>query len=98
MKKKNHSAWLCVVWAITTLLNALSCVNNFVDGNLWLGVLFLCVAVGFGFGTGTLFQKALEISRHNKQVEWLQEIAQELQQELVNRINPFEELDNDKKS
>jgi hypothetical protein len=69
-------------------------VLNFTNGNLFMGLLTLCISVGFGFGTGTLFQKALEISRHNKQVEWLQEIAKELQNDIMEKVNPFEEFDN----
>ena len=95
MKKKNYSAYLCVVWAFATILNCVSCVNQFVSDNSLLAIIFLCVSVGFGFGTGILFNKAVEIQKHNQQVDWLKGIAREIEQELVNSINPFDDMKGD---
>lgn len=95
MKIKNHYILLCVIWVIASISNAVSCVVNFVDGKLAVGFIFLILSVAFAFVSGILLEKALEIHNHNKEVDWLHEIAQELQEEQISKIKPFEEFEND---
>lgn len=96
MKKKNYSAYVCVLWSLLTIVNCLNSINNFANNNLLFGIICLCVSVGFGFVTGILFNKAIETHRHNQQVEWLEGIARELEQDLIDRINPFEDFEQNK--
>jgi hypothetical protein len=95
MKLKNHYAWLLPFWLIATICDSLACVVNFVEGNLAVGFIFLILSVAFAFVSGILLEKALEIHNHNKEVDWLHEIAQELQEEQISKIKPFEEFEND---
>lgn len=95
MKIKNHYILLCVIWVITSILNAISCVVNFVDGKLAVGFIFLILSVSFSFVSGSLLNKAVVVYWHNKEVEWLHEIAEELKEEAIQQIKPFEEFEND---
>jgi hypothetical protein len=93
MKRKNNYIWICAVWIAFTLLNVVLCVVNFVDGNLWQGVLNLAVSVGFSFVSGILLEKAFAIHIHNKECDWLHEIVEELKAEAIESIQPFEEFE-----
>ena len=95
MKLKNHYAWLCPFWIISTLLDSISCVVNFVDGKIAVGFIFLILSVAFAFASGMLLQKALEIRNHNKTCDWLHEIAEELKENAINKIEPFEDFKNE---
>lgn len=92
MKIKNNYAWLCVIWTLATLLNTVSCVIEFVDGNLVWGTLLLIIAVAFSFVSGSLLQKSLEIRKHNQTCDWLHDIAEDLREQAINSIEPFEDL------
>jgi hypothetical protein len=91
MKLKNYYAWLLPFWIISTLLDSISCVVNFVEGNLAVGFIFIVLAVSFAFVSGILFEKALAIHKHNKTCDWLHEIAKELMEE---ELVPFKEFEN----
>ena len=93
MKLKNHYAWLCPFWIISTLLDSISCVVNFVDGKIAVGFIFLILSVAFAFASGMLLQKALEIRNHNKTCDWLHELAKELGKEQMEKIQPFDEFE-----
>jgi hypothetical protein len=93
MKLKNHYAWLFVVCAIATLANSLSCVVNFVGGNIIIGFIFFVLSIAFGFVSGMLLQKSLEIREHNKTCDWLKEIAEDLKEQYFDSLSPFEEFD-----
>jgi hypothetical protein len=92
MKLKNHYAWLCPIWIISTICESLACVVNFVEGNLAVGFIFLVLAVSFAFVSGILLNKAIAIYWHNKEVDWLHDIVEELREE---KEKPFEEFDYD---
>lgn len=95
MKVKNYYAWLCPLWIISTLCDSISCVVTFVNGKFAVGLIFLILSVAFSFVSGILLNKAIAVYWHNKEVDWLQEMAKELQKEAIRQIKPFEEFDND---
>jgi hypothetical protein len=94
MKLKNHYAWLCAIWIISTICESLACVVNFVDGKIVLGFVFLVLSVAFSFVSGMLLVKALAIRWHNKEVDWLHSVAEDLYEEEMNQIEPFEDFKN----
>lgn len=79
MKRPNPYIWLTIIWCLIAGVNAVSCVVNFVDGNLAIGAIGLCVSVGFAFTAGRLFEKAKTIAEFNRQQKWLHDFAKELQ-------------------
>lgn len=83
MKLKNHYAWVCLIWIIATIFDSVSCVVNFVEGNLAVGLIFLVLSVAFAFVSGILLNKAIVVYWHNKEVDWLHEIAQELKENAI---------------
>lgn len=91
MKIKNHYAWLCAIWIIATICDSVSCAVNFINGEIVFGFMFLVMSVGFSFVSGILLNKAVAVYNHNKEVEWLEEIAET----LYDDIEPFEEFDNE---
>lgn len=95
MKLKNYYAWLCPFWIISCICDSLACVVNLVVGNLAVGLILLVLAVSFAFVSGILFNKAIAVYWHNKEVDWLHEIAEELQKDAIYQIKPFEEFEND---
>lgn len=94
MKIKNHYAWICPIWIISTILDSITCVVNFVDGRFGFGFIFLILSVSFAFVSGMLLNKAMVIYNHNKTCDWLHDIAIELAKEEIEKIKPFEEFDN----
>ena len=86
MKLKNHYAWLCPFWIISTICDSLACVVNFVEGNLAVGLIFLVLAVAFAFVGGILLDNALTIRKHNKTCDWLDSIAEDLRDEYMKKI------------
>ena len=95
MKLKNHYACLLPFWIISTICDSLACVVNFVEGKLVVGFIFLVLAVAVAFVSGILLNKAIAVYWHNKEVDWLHEIAEELQKDAIYKIKPFEEFEND---
>jgi hypothetical protein len=95
MKIKNYYAWLCPLWIISTLCDSLACVVNFVEGKFAIGLIFLILSVAFAFVSGILLNKAIAVYWHNKEVDWLREYLEELREETIRQINPFEETKND---
>ena len=93
MKLKNHYAWLCVFWVISTICDSISCAVNFVDGKLAVGLIFLILSVAFAFVSGTLLEKAFTIHQHNKTCDWLHDLAKELAKEQMENIKPFDEFE-----
>lgn len=91
MKLKNHYAWLCVVWIISALLQALCAVVNFVEGDLFVGFLFLILTCSFSFVGGILLDKALMIYHHNKFCDMLEKLPNKIEEE-----KPFEEFEGEK--
>lgn len=94
MKLKNYYAWLCPFWIIACICDSLACVVSFVDGKIIFGFIFLILSVGFAFVSGILLQKAIFIYQHNKEVDWLREIVEELRENAINKIEPFEGFKN----
>ena len=92
MKIKNNYAKISVIWVLSTLLNSVSCLVQFVDGDLAWGFILLLVAVSFSFVSGILVQKALEIRKHNQMCDWLHDIAEDLREQAINSIEPFDDL------
>lgn len=82
-------------WIISTICDSVICVVNFVEGKIAVGFIFLILSVAFSFVSGILLNKAITIYAHNKEVEWLKEIVEELRQEAIKQIQPFEEFEND---
>lgn len=80
MKRPNPYIWLTIIWCFTTVIDTVACVVNFVGGNLAIGAIFACVAVGFAFTAGRLFEKAVQIAELNRQQKWLHDFAKELQE------------------
>lgn len=95
MKLKNYSAWLAIVWAISSVLQSICSVVNFVNGNLWEGVLFLILSVAFAFVCGILLQKVIYIYYHNKEVEWLKSVHEAILESEMEKVKPFEEFNNE---
>ena len=78
MKRPNPYIWLTIIWCLVALINAVSCVVSFVDGNLAIGAIALCVSVGFAFTAGRLFEKAKTIAEFNRTQKWLHDFAKDL--------------------
>lgn len=91
MKLRNHYAWLCVVWIISALLQALCAVVNFVEGDLFVGFLFLILSCSFSFVGGLLLDKALMIYHHNKFCDMLKNLPDNIEEE-----KPFEEFESER--
>lgn len=92
MKIKNTSAWLCQLWILVSVLNAVISVVNFTDGKLAFGVFFLILSVAFSFVGGLLLQKAIFVYNHNKACEFLEDIHEYLLEK-----EPFEEFEDGNK-
>lgn len=69
MKIKNHYAWICAVWIITSILNCIGAFVCFENQDLGMGLLLLVFSVSFAFISGSLFEKAKSIYRHNKAIK-----------------------------
>jgi hypothetical protein len=93
MKLKNYYAFICIIWISSTFLNTLSTIIHFVDGTLWKGFIFLILSIAFAFVSGIYLEKAITIYKHNKTCDWLHDIAQELRQKEIEKIDPFEDID-----
>lgn len=98
MKRKNPYLWFTIIWVLCTALNLTLSVVRFVSGEIGLGILLCCLAVGFSFGAGGLFAKWLEIAEWNKAVHFVEQahealdnFIEELKKEEENR--PFKEFD-----
>lgn len=96
MKIKNHYAWLFALWVISTLCDSLTCVVNFVEGKYAVGFIFLVLSVAFSFVSGMLLQKAIMVHNHNTTCDMLEELADDLYEEYINQIEPFEEFEDKK--
>lgn len=92
MKINNHYIWLCVLWLLSSVMNSICAVTNFVDGSSGIGILFLVTSVGFAFVGGILLERALQTHKHNQEVELLHYIMEELMKEEAENIKPFEEF------
>ena len=93
MKIKNHYIWIFALWSIVSICDTISSVVHFSDGKVGVGFIFLILAVSFAFVSGSLLEKAIMVHKHNKQVEWLKNFADELRAEIEEQ--PFEEFEND---
>jgi hypothetical protein len=93
MKIKNDYILVCIIWIFLTILHSVNCVVNFVDRNLVIGFMFLVIAVAFSFISGILLEKALEIHKHNKICDFLEDVHEF----LIDQIEPFEEFENGNK-
>lgn len=98
MKRKNPYILVAIIWAVLTVAFAVSSVVLFVDGELAIGALLVCVACGFAFVAGRIVEKALQIAELNRQQKWLHDFAKSLhdlaQEEAKRRENePFAEFD-----
>lgn len=96
MKIRNYYAWICVFWIIATICYCVCSVVNFVDGKIGFGVIFLILSVAFAFVSGIMLNEAIAVYLHNKEVDWLKEIAEELREEYYNSIEPFEDFKENK--
>lgn len=99
MKRKNPYVWLTIIWAATTVLNLTASVVRYIGGDIGWGTLHCCCAVGFAFVTGTLCARWREVAEWNKNVRFLEQahealdnFIEELKKEEENR--PFKEFDN----
>lgn len=92
MKRKNPYILVAIIWAVLTVALQVASVVLFVDGRLAVGALLVCVACGFAFATGVLFQQAKEIAEWNKQCDWLHSIAVSLQEMTDEEINETAKL------
>lgn len=88
MKIKNHYIWLCIIWLVSGIINATNTIVYFVEDKFAWGILFLAVALACYLVGGTLLQKALYVHSHNKQVDFLHDLAEYAKE----RIEPFEEF------
>lgn len=99
MKRKNPYIWLTIIWAVCTVTWYVLSVAECVDGKSTTSALFCGFAVGFAFTTGGLFAKWREVAEWNKNVRFLEQAHEaldnfiaELEKEKENR--PFKEFDN----
>lgn len=98
MKRKNPYILVAIIWAVLTVIFAVASVVLFVDGRLAVGALLVCVACGFSFATGMLFQKAKEIAEWNRNVRFLEQAHEALNDfvaelERAEENRPFKEFD-----
>ena len=98
MKRPNPYILVAIIWAVLTVAFAVLSVVLFVDGELASGALLVCVACGFAFATGWLYEKARAIAEWNSQVRFLEQAHEaftdfvaELEKAEENR--PFKEFD-----
>ena len=78
MKRHNPYIWLTIIWAVLTVAFAVASVVLFVDGQLAIGAILVCVCGGFAFTAGRFFEKAAEVAEMNRHQEWLHDFAKEL--------------------
>ena len=94
MKLKNHYAWLFAIWIVATICDSLACLVNFVDGKIVLGFVFLVLSVAFSFVSGMLLNKSIAVYKHNKICDWMHSVAEDLYEEEMENIKPFDEFEN----
>lgn len=80
MKRPNPYIWLTIIWSVLTVAFAVASVVLFVDGQIAIGALLVCVCGGFAFTAGRMFEKAVQIAEFNRQQKWLHDFAKELQE------------------
>lgn len=98
MKRKNPYILVAIIWAVLTVIFAVASIVLFVDGRLAVGSLFVCVACGFAFTLGTLFQQAKEIAEWNRNVRFLEQAHEALtswveERQKAEENRPFKEFD-----
>ncbi len=98
MKRKNPYILVAIIWTLLTVIFAVASVVQFVDGDIGIGALLVCVACGFAFATGGLCEKARAIAEFNSQVRFLEQ-AHEALTDFVSELEkakdnePFPEFD-----
>jgi hypothetical protein len=95
MKFKNPYILLSIVWAISTIIFALTSVLKFVDGNLIYGIILLCCSIACAFVLGVLFNTAHQISKLNEQIlvtQRIEEMFDNYQKSLNKKNEPFDEF------
>lgn len=98
MKRKNPYILVAIIWAVLTVAFAVSSVVRFVDGEIVIGALLVCVACGFAFTLGRLVEKAMAIAEWNRQVRFLEQAHEALNDfvaelEKAEENRPFKEFD-----
>ena len=98
MKRKNPYILVAIIWSVLTVVFAVSSVVLFVDGELAIGALLVCVACGFAFSTGWLYEKARASAEWNSQVRFLEQAHEALNDfvaelEKAEENRPFKEFD-----
>jgi hypothetical protein len=81
-----------IVLAVACVFCDIMTFVNFVEGNLLVGFISLNFSVAFAFTSGLVLSKAILVNIHNKEVEFLQYIHEELKKEVIKDIEPFDEL------
>lgn len=92
MKIKNNYILAFVIWSILTIIWALACVLNFMYGNFLMGFISLLLSVSFSFVSGILLTKSIAVFIHNKEVEFLEYVHEELRKEYQAKNEPFEDF------
>ena len=98
MRRKNPYILVAIIWSVLTVAFAVSSVVLFVDGELAIGALLVCVACGFAFTTGWLYEKARAIAEWDSQVRFLEQAHEALNDfvaelEKAEENRPFKEFD-----
>ena len=98
MKRKNPYILVAIIWAVLTVALQVASVVCYVEVNSGVGAILGGCAVGFAFTLGTLFQQAKEIAEWNRNVRFLEQAHEalndfvaELEKDEENR--PFKEFD-----
>jgi hypothetical protein len=94
MKLKNHYVWMCAIWIISTLLQAVACCINFINGETIKGIAYLCFAIGFAFVSGILYNNAKKVSKYNHYLDKIEKAFDLLATPKKEKEQtPFDEFD-----
>ena len=96
MKRKNPYMTVFIVWAISSVVQCVLAVVNFINGNIIQGTLFTVFSVAFSFVGGIYLQKGIMLREKIMIAEFFEDMAEELKQKKKEEDNiPFEEFIND---
>ena len=98
MKRKNPYILVAIIWAVLTVALQVASVVCYVEVNSGVGAILGGCAVGFAFTLGGLVEKAKEISEWNRNVRFLEQAHEALNDfvaelERAEENRPFKEFD-----
>ena len=98
MKRKNPYILVAVLWLLTSAIDTTACVVQIYGDNRIVALVFLVLAVSFGIVGGINLQKACEIAEWNRNVRFLEQAHEALNDfvaelERAEENRPFKEFD-----